>query len=154
MCSSYTWSIFITSYHNIYHCTRWHLCECSVKCTDIVPDATTATPQAPARPCVPALQPASALPVQPTPPVPVVPTMPVTPKPQTTAVPATPAVLKVTPCTYTCDTQHSPCAAQKNRSCLCSTQGPDTRDVTVPQPMRGEPNLEQPWTSPLSFMHT
>ena len=34
----------------VYHCMRWHLHECSVKPTDTVPDAKTATLQVPARP--------------------------------------------------------------------------------------------------------
>ena len=61
---------------------------------------------------------------------------------------------KGNPCAYACDTQHSRCAAQEIRSCLHSTQAPDTRDVTIPQPMRGEPDPKHPWTSPLSFMCT
>ena len=43
------------------------------------------------------------------------------------------------PCAYTHGTQHSPCAAQKIRSCSCSTQVPDTGDVTILQPMKGDP---------------
>ena len=43
------------------------------------------------------------------------------------------------PCTYTCNTQCSPHAAQKIRSCSCSIQVPDTGDVTVLLPMRGDP---------------
>ena len=41
-----------TSDGMVYHCTRQHLCEHSVKPTDIVPDTTTATLQAPARSCI------------------------------------------------------------------------------------------------------
>ena len=43
------------------------------------------------------------------------------------------------PCVYTCNTQYSPCAAQRIRSCSYSTKAPDTGDVTVLQPMRGDP---------------
>ena len=86
-----------TSDGTVYHCTRQHLCEHSVKPTDTVPDATTGILWAPARPCVSVLQPAPTRPAQPMPPVPVVPTVLGTPKPQTTAVPTMPAVPKVTP---------------------------------------------------------
>ena len=143
-----------TSDGSVYCHTRQHLCECSVKPTDTVPDATIATPQAPARPCVSAPQPAptrSALLMLP---LPVVPTMPATPKPQTTAVPTMQSCLKGHPYAYTCNTEHSPCAAQEIRLCLHSTQVPDTKDVTIPLPMRGEPNSEYPWALPWSFICT
>ena len=70
---------------------RPHLCECSVKPADTVPDATTTTLQAPARPCVSVSHPAPTKPAQPVQPT------PVTTKPHTTAVPTTPAVPKVAP---------------------------------------------------------
>ena len=46
------------------------------------------------------------------------------------------------PCNYACDIQCSPCAAQKMWSCSCGAQVPDTRDVTILLPMRGEPWLK------------
>ena len=49
------------------------------------------------------------------------------------------------PHTYACNTQCSPHAAQKIRLCSCSTQVPGTGDVTILQPMRGDP---LPRTSP------
>ena len=58
------------------------------------------------------------------------------------------------PCAYACNTQCGPYAAQEIRSCSHSTQVPVTKDVNVPWPMRGEPNLECPQTLPFSFMHT
>ena len=81
----------------VYHCMKWHLCECSVKPTDTVPYTTTATSQAPARPHISVPQPAAAKPAQLAQPLPIAPTMPVTLKPQTTAVPTIPAVPMVTP---------------------------------------------------------
>ena len=84
-------------------------------------------------------QPALTKPAQLAQPTPVAPTTPVTPQPQTTATPTTPSVPKGHPCAYTHDTQCSPCAAQKIRSCSCSIQAPETGDVTMIQPMRGDP---------------
>ena len=127
-----------TSNGTVYHCTRWHLHEHSVKPADTVPDATTTTLQAPDRPCIFVSQPTPTNPVQPAQPTLVAPATPVTPKPQTTAVFTTPAAPKVALCAYTCDTQCSPHAAQKIRSCSCHTQVPDTRNVTILLPMRGE----------------
>ena len=50
------------------------------------------------------------------------------------------------PCAYAYNTQCGPCAAQEIRSCPYHTQAPDPRNVTIPRPMRGEPNLECPQT--------
>ena len=86
-----------TSTSTVYHHTRQHLCECSVKPADTVPDATTTTLQAPARPHVSVPQPTPTKPTQPVQPTLVTPATPVTPKPQATAVPAIPAVQQVAP---------------------------------------------------------
>ena len=106
----------------VYCCTRWHLCECSVKPTDTVPDTTTATLQAAARPHISAPQPTPAKPAKLAQPLPVAPAMPVTPKPQTTAVPTMLAAPKLTPAS----TPVTPSAAPVHQStwfkrCNCPT---------------------------------
>ena len=123
-----------TSNGTVYHCMRQHLYECSVKPTDTVPDATTIALQTPARPHISIPQPAQLAQH-----MPVALATPVTPKTQTTAVPTTPAVPKVTPVPMPVDTQCSLYAAQEIRSCSCSTQVPDTGDMTILMPTRGHP---------------
>ena len=44
-------------------------------------------------------------------------------------------------CAYNCNTPCHPCAAQEIKSCSHHTQAPDSRDVTIPQPTRGDPRL-------------
>ena len=58
------------------------------------------------------------------------------------------------PCVYTCNTQCSPCAAQKIMSCSCCTQVPDTGEVTVLKPMRGDPWLRTSLDFVTYLMHT
>ena len=86
-----------TSNGTFYHHMRQHLHEHSVKPTNTVPDATTATLQVPARSHISMPWPAPGKPAQPAQPMPVAPSTPVTPKTLTTAIPTTPAVPRVTP---------------------------------------------------------
>ena len=115
-----------TSAGMVYCCTRQHFCESSVKPADTVPDTTATTLQTPARPHVSVPQPAHTYCTCNS-------TATDHSCSQNTNCP------KGHPCTYTCDTQCSPCAVQKIRSCPGSTQAPDTGDVTILQPMRGDP---------------
>ena len=86
-----------TSNGTVYHHMRQHLCECSAKSNDTVPDTITATLQALTRPCISMPQPALTQPAQLVQPSPIALAMPATPEPQTTAVSAMPAVPKVVP---------------------------------------------------------
>ena len=96
-----------TSNGMVYRCMRQHLCDCSVKPTDMTSDVTSATLQAPAMPHISARMPAHTKPAQLPQPLPVAPAMPSTPKPQTPAVPdvapvpvptsATPSIAPVQP---------------------------------------------------------
>ena len=123
----------------VYHHTRQHLHECSVKPADTVPDATTTTLQAPARPCISVPQPAPTKPVHPAQTHTCCTHNSCNPKAADHSCSHHTSCPKGCPCTYTCNTQCSPHAAQKIRSCSCSIQVPHTGDVIILLPMTGDP---------------
>ena len=83
-----------TSNGSMYCCMQRHLCECSVKAVNTVPNGTTATPQALTRHCFSAEQHASPPPAQCMQPISTAPATLATQMNQAPAVPAMPTVQK------------------------------------------------------------